>query len=97
MHAQAPPAKPFLRHLMAILTASWPEEKIFLLHQSIFSHVCISVFIIPTVFFFAVLLAKSTAKIKTVGGYKNNKLSEQGSINHTGYTDDVRCSRRHQW
>ena len=33
------PAILFLRHLMAILTASWLEEKIFLLHQSIFSHV----------------------------------------------------------
>ena len=61
--AQAPPAKPFLRHLPAILTASWPEKKITLLHQSIFSHFCVLVFIIHTVFIFAVLL----------DGYKKNQ------------------------
>ena len=63
--AQVPPAKPFLWHLPAILTASWPEEKIFLLHQSIFSHFCVLVFMIHTVFIFAVLL----------DGDKNNKLN----------------------
>ena len=53
--AQAPPAKPSLRHLTAILTASWPEKKISLLHQSKFSHFCVLVFMIHAVFIFAVL------------------------------------------
>ena len=61
--------KKFLRHLTAILTASWPE-KIFLLHQSIFSHVCISVFMMRAVFTFDLLL----------DGDMDNKLSEQDSI-----------------
>ena len=47
--------KPFLRHLTAILTASWAEKEI-LLHQYIFSRVCISVGLMPIGFIFAVLL-----------------------------------------
>ena len=68
---QAPPAKPFLRHLTAIFTALWPEKEIFLLHQRIFSHVCISVVLMPIVFIVAVLL----------DGDKDNKFSKQDSMN----------------
>ena len=71
VRAQAPPAKPFLRHLTAILTASWPEKEIFLLHQFIFLHVCISVVLMPIGSIFAVLL----------NGDEDNKLNEQDSIN----------------
>ena len=62
--------KPFLRHLTAILTASWPAKEI-LLHQCIFSHACISVVSMPIGFIFAVL----------IDGDKDNKFSEQDSMN----------------
>ena len=71
VRAQAPPAKPFLRHLTAILTASWPEKEIFLLHQCTFLHVCISFVLMPIVVILAVLLDDDT----------DSNLSEQDSMN----------------